>query len=251
MTEEEILRKRFEELSRRAFSQGRYAFSEFLTLSEQSLLLSLRLEGAPFRLEGGFPDAERRLAVFGSEELCGYEACAPIACLHLRPRGIKFEQRFSHRDVLGALMGLGVRRSVLGDIVLQEDGAYVFCLESMAPFLAEELREVGRLPVEAQVLDELPGLEAAEPEELRVNVASERLDALVAAVWNLSRAESQELFRQQKVFVNGRLAVSASAMPREGEIVSVRGYGRFEYRGAVGLSRKGRLFVAVGVYGKK
>jgi len=53
------------------------------------------------------------------------------------------------------------------------------------------------------------------------------------------------------VFVNGRLAVSASAMPREGEIVSVRGYGRFEYRGAVGLSRKGRLFVAVGVYGKK
>lgn len=251
MTEEEILRKRFEELSRRAFAQGRYTFSEFLTLSEQSLLLSLRLEGAPFCLEGGYPDAERRLAVFGSEALCGYVSPAPIACLFLQPRGLKFEQRFSHRDVLGALMGLGVRRSVLGDIVLQGDGAYVFCLETVAPFLAEEMREVGRVPVEARVLEELPEIEAAEPEERRVNVASERLDALVAAVWNLSRAESQELIRQQKVFVNGRLVVSPDAMPREGEIVSVRGYGRFAYRGVAGQSRKGRLFVSVGVFGKK
>ncbi|NLM83085.1 MAG: hypothetical protein GX189_00030 [Clostridiales bacterium] len=252
MTDEELLKKRLAELASRAAGQGRYTFSEFLTPAEQSALLGMGLKSnAPFRLEGGYPDAERRVAVFGSEELCGYEAQPPIACVHIRPRGAKFDKPVGHRDVLGALMGLGIRRGVLGDIVLRDGGAYVFCLEAIALFLAETLAEVGRVPVAAEVLEALPELEAAEPEEICVNVASERLDALVAAVWRLSRAESQELFYRQKVFVNGRAAENPSAAPQVGDIVSVRGFGRFLYRGVSGLSRKGRLFVTVGVYGKK
>lgn len=250
MTEEELLRKRLAELASRAAGQGRYTFSEFLTPAEQSALIAMRPD-APFQLEGGYPDAERRVAVFGSEALCGYEAEPPIACLYVRPRAAKFDGALGHRDVLGALMALGVRRGVLGDIVLHEGGAYVFCLESIAPYLAETLTEVGRAPVAAKLLDAPPELEAAEPEEVSVNVASERLDALVAAVWRLSRAESQELFYRQKVFVNGRAAENPSAAPQVGDIVSVRGFGRFLYRGVSGLSRKGRLFVTVGVYGKK
>ncbi|HHT16540.1 MAG TPA: hypothetical protein GXZ77_02310 [Papillibacter sp.] len=252
MTEEELLKKRLMELASRAFGQGRYTFSEFMTPAEQSALLSMRFDaGTPFRLEGGYPDAERCVALFGNEDLCGYETEPPVSCVYVKPRGAKFDRPIEHRDVLGALMGLGVRRSVLGDIVLREDGAFVFCLDTIAPFLAETLTEAGRVPVTAEVLEEPPQLEAAEPEEMRVNVASERLDALVAAVWHLSRADSQELFSRQKVFVNGRVTENVSAEPQVGDIVSVRGYGRFVFRGVSGQSRKGRLFVTVGVYGRR
>ena len=87
-------------------------------------------------------------------------------------------------------------------------------------------------------------------EETRLTAASERLDALVSAAFNLSRAESARLFEAERVFVNGLPAHSASSRPEEGDMVSVRGLGRFRFEGALGETRKGRLRVSLRIYGR-
>lgn len=251
MTDElQLLKKRFQELARRAFSQQRYTYTEFLSLAEQDALLTLRLEAgsAAFALYGGFEAAERKLAQFGTEELCGYPEEPPIVCVHVEPVSQKFADALTHRDFLGALMGLGVRRSVLGDIVLKDNAAYLLCLDSISGFITEQFTQVKRTTVKCTILASVPALAAGEPEPKSVNVASERLDAIIAAVYKMSRGESQTLIEQDKVFIGGRLTENTSCQPSPGDIISVRGLGRFVYEGISKETKKGRLFVNVRVY---
>ena len=212
----EMLKKRLVELSRRSAERGIKTNSEFLSLGEQTELLRLRLE-SPCALDGGYAEAERRVAVFWGER-------APLCCLEISPVSKKFAEPLTHRDYLGALMGLGLRRSVLGDVVLCGGNAYVFCLESVAGHIADGLTQV------------------------TVNAASERLDAVVAAVFDLSRAESQRLFEAERVMENGLTARSASAKLEPGTMVSVRGLGRFRFEEVAGETRKGRLRIKVRKY---
>jgi len=242
------LRKRLEELASRACRRGVYSFSEFLTLAEQATLCGMRVE-APYTLEGGYTDAERKIAVFGSKELCGYRAEPPIRCLRIAPLAPKFAESLTHRDFLGALIGLGIRREVLGDIIVGGNCGYLFCLESIAEYVLSQLTQVRRTAVKAERSDSPPVSAAELPERSQIVVASERLDAVVAAVYKLSRSESQGLFGQDRVFVNGRAAGSLTYSPEVGDTISVRGFGRFVYEGVEGETRKGRLRAEVRIFG--
>lgn len=123
------LMKRFEELACRADRQGVWTDTEFLTLAEQAVLLRMRLP-VPVSLHGGYPDAERRLAAFGSEALFGFSYAPPIVCVRMAPAAERFADALTHRDFLGALMGLGVRREVMGDIRVEGSTGYLFCLRA-------------------------------------------------------------------------------------------------------------------------
>lgn len=239
----ELLKKRLAELSRRAYERGIQTASDFLSPGEQAEAARLRLP-EPAVFEGGYPEAERRLALFGGGE-------APIACLEIAPTAPKFAGELAHRDYLGSLMALGLRRGLLGDIVLAEGRAYAFCLESAARMIERELTQVRRATVRVTRSEALPEGLAAPPEEIAVAAASERLDALVAAAFRLSRAESARYFEAERVFVNGLPARSASSKPEPGDIVSVRGLGRFRYEGALGETRRGRLKVGLRIYGRQ
>lgn len=241
--EDKQLSNRFRELYSRSESRGVWVSSEFLTLAEQDVLLSLRLGGGMY-LDGGYPMAERKIAMFGSEENTGYTETPPIVCLTVQPVSEKFAQELSHRDYLGSLMGMGIRREVLGDIVVSPGRAWLFCLDTIADYIIENLTQVRRTQVRVSKTDTLPE-QAASREEKRFAVASERLDSIVAAVYKLSRADSQRLFAQKKIFVNSRLTENTSLNPKEGDIISVRGYGRFVYMGVTAETRRGRLWVNV------
>jgi RNA-binding protein YlmH len=244
------LKNRFHELARRAFSKQSYVYSEFLTLAEQDLLLGLKLDAhsAPLTLFGGYEGAERKIAQFGGEALCGYAEAPPVDCIAITPLSQKFADVLTHRDFLGALMGLGVRRSVLGDIILHENCGYLFCLDSVTAFILQEFTQVKRTAVTCQLTTSLPDIAIKKPDITSVNVASERLDAVIAAVYKLSRGESQELFKQGKVYVNSRLTEDTGYKLNDNSIVSVRGSGRFAYEGVSKETKKGRLFVNVRIY---
>lgn len=228
----EQLQKRFLELAERAYQNGTYVFTPFLGIQEQSVFYKMEkmLPPVPWEASGGMNGCERRMVRFGSEGLCGYEQPFPIARIAVRPRSAKFAEPLTHRDFLGALMGLGIERDTLGDIVVRECEAYVFCEERIAPFLTETLNEVRRTHVRCAIAE-------APPE-----------GALCAHVWNLSRGESLALFRAGRVFLNGRLCESGAAAPREGDLLSVRGYGRFVYRGVLGITKKGKYNALTEVY---
>lgn len=246
MDNDTLLKNRILELSQRAFSRGVWAFSDFLTLSEQDILLGMHLP-SPVSLEGGFPTAERKIAVFGSEEFCGWTQAPPIVCVQVKPLQQKFADKLTHRDFLGSILSLGIRREVLGDIVISDNIGYVFCLDSISDYVISQLERVRHTSVTCSLCD-TPDVVTAEPDISELVVASERLDAVVAAIYRLSRSQAQELISSEKVFLSGRLAHSSSAEIDEGSIVSVRGFGRFVYLGIKRETKKGRLRVMARIY---
>ncbi|MBQ3533645.1 MAG: hypothetical protein IJA56_00605 [Clostridia bacterium] len=248
--EEDIrqLQKRFEELAARADGRGRYTYTQFLTLAEQDVLQrQARQLAAPFCWMGGYETAERRLACFGREEHMGYPPPCPICCVAIRPASKKFAGELGHRDFLGSLMGLGIQRKLLGDIQLVDGEGYLFCLEEIAPFVCDNLVSVGRTTVHCEICQP-PARLSEPPEETQLVVASERLDALIAAVWRLSRSDAQALLEKGMVFIDGRLVESPSHNLKEGDLISVRHQGRFRYEGMLRETKKGRLRVSVRIY---
>ena len=244
------LEKRFIELAERSFARGCYEETEFLSLSEQNTLLCIKhgLLPAPFELCGGYEGAERKLAVFGSADICGYEAVPLISFVEIRPVSERFAEELGHRDFLGALMSLGIKRGLLGDIIVAERSACVICLSSIVEFIAEQVEKVKNTPVRCAALSELPAVTGTAPEAREINVASPRADALISAVYKLSRGDSDELFTSGRVFLDGALCKKSGEDVREGTIVSVRGVGRFRYDGILHETKKGRLRVSVSVF---
>lgn len=247
--EESVFVNRLYDLAEQACQTGKYRFTGFLGLHEQNLLFKEQqnLSYAGLTLFGGCEDAERRVAGFGSAEICGYEQPFPIVLLQLKPRSQKYADALSHRDVLGALMGLGIERSTVGDIYIKDNVAFVFVLEQMAQLVCRELSSAKHTTLDCEQIETLPeGVGTALREEVFL-VASERLDCVVAAVYNLSRETATELFRHEKVFVNGKLMLGSRAVP-ENAVLSVRGFGRFRYGGVESVSRKGKPRVKVWIY---
>ena len=117
------------ELCQRAAKRHITLYSRFLNLAQQREgEIAARRAGAEYCLYGGAQDCERRMLAVSGEDMPD-ESLFPIACLLAAPRSARFAAPIAHRDVLGALMGLGIERELIGDIVLREAGAYIFCVE--------------------------------------------------------------------------------------------------------------------------
>ncbi len=244
------LKSRLRDLAQKSYGQNVYTFTGFLGLSEQDVFwreeAQLRHAGCTFW--GGSEMCERKVLRFGNpKELC-YEEDFPVVCVHVAPLQEKFADDLSHRDFLGALMNLGLERSTIGDIRVGHRQAYVFCLENIAPYICDNLAQVRHTRVRCQVVDAPELIPEEEPQIVTVQVASERLDAVVAKVYSLSRADAVGLIAAGKVYVKGRLCENASYAPKEQDVISARGYGKFIYLGGSDMTRKGKLCVRAAVY---
>ena len=248
--EEELLKKRFVELGRKSYDCGIFCFTDFLGLAEQSLLAEVRpkLLGVKYEVFGGAEGAERIIIRFGSEEECGYTLPFPIVCLRVAPKSPKFADKLTHRDFLGAILNLGIERSKVGDIIIRDNVGFVFVIDDIAEYLQSELTRIKHTDVVAEVTEDIPEGELYKTERRTVQISSERTDAVIAKVYNLSRDEAQSLFSKKLVFIDGRLTESPSKTPKSGERISVRGYGRFIYLSGDSFSKKGKLNACVEVY---
>ena len=242
--EEKYLKAHLAELADRSRTRSIWTYSDFLSLYEQSLIPA----GTSFRRMGGYEEAERVIAAFGSEEDLGYGPEPPIAVVRIAAVSARFDRGMGHRDCLGALMALGIRRQCLGDIVVGEHEACVICLASVAAHICDSLTSVGRTSVACEIVDAVPKTMRPEPEERSVVVASLRIDALVSAVYHLSRGEAKTFFEKELVFCDGRLIDSPGYRPAPGSIVSVRGKGRFLFDRETGQTRKGNAVVLCRVW---
>ena len=248
--EEMIVKRHLADLSLRAENGGYYVYSDFLSPAEQALLAECKREGmvGAYSLYGGYDLAERRMAVFGSEREFGYSPEYPASWLMIAPVAKKFAEDLTHRDYLGSLMGLGITRDLLGDILVVEGNGYLFAAESIHAYLCENLTQVRHTKVACSSVDAPPAVALALPDEALFVVAGERLDAFVAGVYKLSRSESAALIEKGLVAIDGKVIEKGSVTPREGAMISVRGYGRFLYVGIAGDTRKGKLRITARVY---
>ncbi len=251
MTDErELLKNRLTELARKSYGSDVFTFTDFLGLAEQDAFLEVKkkIHPIPYTEFGGADGAERIMVRFGSPVELGYEIPFPIATLKVEPLSQKFADRLTHRDFLGAILNLGIAREKLGDIVIIDNVGYVFASEDISDYILRELSRVKHTDVKVTVTDTLPSGSLYRTEQKRIQLASERLDAIIAKSLGLSRDESLTLFKRGLVFVSGRQIDSPSHTPKEGDVISVRGHGRMIYRGADSTTRKGKLSVTVEMY---
>ena len=249
MKENEYTKNRFIDLSRQAFEHGIYTFTDFLTLAELSDLYDCSKQlYSKFAVFGGYDGAERVICRFGSEEDYGYEIEYPISCIKISPLQKKFAETLSHRDYLGSLMNLGIERPKLGDIIIKDSDAYVFADETLAPMICDEITRIRHTSVMSTIINDAGDIPHPTLAESAVQVKSERIDAVVAKVYNLSRSQSADLFLQKKIYLDGRLMENESHTLKPDSTISVRGYGKFIYDGITGTSKKGSLYVTIRKY---
>ena len=203
----------------------------------------------PSETFGGMDASERQIIRFGGKDIFGYEEPFPIVCLKIVPLNEKFADNLNHRDFLGALMNLGIERETIGDILVEDKHAYLFCLESISQYIIENLTRVKHTVVKAEVVTGKVNEIEIKKTEKTIQVSSERVDAVVARVFNISREACVILFKEQKVFINGRLTTGNATKVKEGDRISVRGFGKFDLKGQIGVSKKGKLNLTVSVYG--
>lgn len=239
--EDELFEKRLREMARKSVTNRIAVFTGFLGMSELSVFHGMEKEWSevPYRLFGGYEDSERVMIRFGEE----WEF--PIACIEVSPVQKKFADQLGHRDFLGALMNLGIERSTIGDILIQDHVGYVFCQKGMADYIIDNLTQIRHTTVCCRRCETIPEIEVRKPKQEMIQITSERMDAVVARVYHLSRKDSLDLFRRQQIFCNGRLCENNSQPVRDGDKITVRGYGKFSYEGRCGVSKKGKIQAGV------
>lgn len=231
------------DLCRKSEKTGSWQYSGFLSLAEQDdFLRSKETAGFSFLLTGGYENAERKILAAGNEAEMG-PPDLPVCVIAVKPKSEKYAEELTHRDYLGAVLGLGIERSLIGDILVRERRAWFFCMRSAAKMLVSSLNQVRRTTVTAEIAAaDVPELQPRYA-SLRVNVSSERLDAVIAAFANLSRGQTDKLFAAEKVFVNSRMITDRSVRLKEGDIFSVRGFGKAVYDGIEYETKKSRYMV--------
>lgn len=220
---------------------GKLVSTQFLDPSEILEVENL-ISKLPNCCFGGFENAERKIILLGSEEI--EEAKEKIQIIT-----IESNQKLSHREVLGSLLGLGIKREVLGDILLKENRADVFVLDEIAKYILQNLERIGRekVKVSLNTYDNLLELEN-QGKEIKTTVASLRADAIISSGIGVSREVSSKLIQNQKVKLNYKLLENSSKKINVGDKISIRGYGRIELQDILGETRKDRIRVVLKKY---
>lgn len=220
------------------------ASTAFLDLRQQALCRqALQGLAGGWSLEGGFVQAERRVALFLPDyiEDAGQldQEDLPFRALRLEAKG---QKQLTHRDYLGSLMGLGIRREMIGDILPGPQGADMLVMAEIAPYIQQNLTQAGSSPVSSALigLDDLE-IPEAKVKVIRDTVPSLRLDAVLAAAFSLSRGDAAEAIRRGLVQVDGAPALKGDRPVAQGARLSIRGKGKAILAETGGLSKKGRV----------
>ncbi len=224
------------------------AFGSFLSPRQQQMAQYLLGSETGVCYYGGYEYAERVIPVFLPEYFAPdlLEEEGPLVCL----RAIFYKaQSPTHRDFLGALIGAGVAREAIGDILVSPESCDFFVLRTVAPYILQNLDSVGRTSIKLQQirLSQLK-LPPVQIEELRDTVASLRLDSIISAGFRISRTAAAEYICTGRAAINGLTCEKPDKPVEEGSTVSVRGLGKFLLHSTGNLTKKGRIPVTIHRY---
>ncbi|WP_426349461.1 YlmH/Sll1252 family protein [Alloiococcus sp. CFN-8] len=196
-------------------------------------------ENMPYLCEGFFEEAERKL--FSFNYYPGDNVQGTVIAIKNKS---KFRALY-HKDYLGSILGLGIDRNTIGDIIVQNDVAYVAVLKDILPFIQNNLLTIGKNPCEIVPVDDFNKLPAAEFEEFNIIVTSRRLDNMVSALGSFSRGEAVKYIDRGLVLVNYLEAKEKSLMVKEGSTISIRGKGKFKVFNTVNNTKSGRSVIRI------
>ncbi|MBQ6267904.1 MAG: hypothetical protein IJK64_09065 [Clostridia bacterium] len=254
--EDRLLAAKIEDKARQCADRGMLTHTAFLDLHQRSVAAGLPLPVRPL-FYGGFAEAERTVAVFAPDYIDAPDPAALAAYFDavpqedpvriLRVEKDRFSPALTHRDYLGALMALGIRREMTGDILVDAAGCRIAVLASMADFLTENLTAAGRATLTVTI--EPPGASRAGLTAAGVpdsfTVSSLRLDSLVKNGFGVSRPAACAAITQGLVFVNDLECLKADRRVGAGDKITFRHRGRIRITACGGRSKKGRVIVEI------
>ena len=250
--EDRLLLAKVLDRARQARERNIPSATDFLSPQQQMMALDLlRLAGIPetdYLAAGGYDGAERRLILFLPDWLDAETGAAelPIRCLRAAFRA---EDRLNHRDFLGSLMGMGIIREKLGDILVGPDSADLIVLDTVAEFLLQSWNSAGRAKLRVSEIEaahlHIPQVQC---QEVRDTVSSLRLDAVASTGFKMARGKAAELVTSGRVQVNWRECTKPDKPLSAGDTVSARGFGKFVLAEVGGTTRKGRTSIVIKRY---
>ena len=250
--EDRLLLARILDRAEQARNRNIPAATDFLSPQQQMQTADLlRLAGigeTAYAALGGYDGAERKLLLFLPDWLDGEGALeqSPIRCLRAVFRE---EYGLTHRDFLGSLMGMGIVREKIGDILVGPDSTDLVVLDTVADFLLQSWDSAGRAKLTVTAIDPAHiHIPVVKCQEIRDTVSSLRLDAVVSTGLRMARGKAADLIAGGRVQVNWRECTKADKLLSAGDTVSVRGFGKFELTEVGGLTKKGRISIVVKRY---
>lgn len=226
--------------------------TDFLNEMEQKLLESFLKSQKinNYFFTGGVEQAERKILVIYPKKLTDFipniNVNEYINCIRIvLPNEIT--GKYLHKEYLGGLMKLGIVREKIGDILVYENGADILVLPEIIKFLIMNIPGLTRFrksKIEKVELENVRNIEI-KIQNIKITVASMRLDNIVSELAKCSRGKANELLEQERVLLNYEIIEKSSKEIKENDIITIRGKGRFTIESILGNSRKGRVFIKV------
>lgn len=222
-------------------SVGGVILTSFLDETKQAMLQMIASKEVEVCLDGGFLNAEYKRAIFKPIE---NKTCI----FKIKVYEILYQKRFlelTHRKVLGSLMGLGIKRESIGDIVFLKDKVYFACTEEISAYITASFKTIQGVPIELAECNEVIEVKKEIREEIHI-VSSMRIDVILASAYHLSRNEATQMILDGLVNLNHIVCLNTSKIVVESDIISVRHKGRI-YVGMIGgKTRSGRIHLKLG-----
>ncbi|MEH7441033.1 RNA-binding protein [Bacillus sp. JJ1122] len=221
--------------------------TDFLDPREQQILATVigKHPDVKWELFGGANGSERKRAYLYPEYMEAQQEDFQIKLF-----GIEYAKKFitiEHRQVLGSLMSLGLKRGKFGDILIEGDTVQFFAAEEIADYIRMQLESVGRASINLTELDIGEAIATAEEwNEMNATVSSLRLDTVMSSLFNLSRQKSQLLIQHGHVKVNWTAIENTAFECGEGDVLSARGFGRAKIISIEGKTKKDKYRVIAG-----
>jgi RNA-binding protein YlmH len=241
--------QRAEEWIERAYQQTRFQLTHFLNPRQARILEILANTHGEVKvvMYGGTSFAERKRAILSPTFLQPELEDAQLAAI--RVTLLQQSTSIKHGDYMGAFLGAGISRDKIGDFFVRPDGCDVVVTEDLVPYWLQNITSVGRVNVEVGEIS-LQEIQAAPPvfEERTVTVASMRLDAVASEGFRISRTKIADKIRAGLCQLNWQVVSDVSEEVYEGDIISLRGFGRMRVLEVGSVSKKGRQFLKLGKY---
>lgn len=242
----------------RSHSKNKITHTDFLDLAQKRTVENILLKNeikqyVQYEMFGAYEGAERCLIIFYPEKFDrniikkNYNNIMQIVQINL-PNDLR--NLYTHRDYLGALMKLGIRREKIGDILVREDGADIVILKEIIEFVKENLLQLTRFSKSQITIKPIEEIQIVEvkKEEIEMIVPSMRLDNLVAELVRSSRAKANEIIEQERVFVNFEMVNKNAKKIQIGDKITIRGKGRYSILEQIGNTKKGNIIIKIEKY---
>lgn len=230
------------DLYNRAFTTSKSFYTKFLSpLEAATIRQRFPQNEICIKFFGGYDDAERCMCAFYTDE---YDLFYPLVALKLKPKSKNAS--LTHRDYLGSVLSLGIKRETLGDIIIRNEDTVMFCTDDMADYIADNLFKIGGTGVAITKEYMVDNLEIQrEFQTVSATVSSLRCDCVIASALNLSRGKALELIDRGLATHNYEIIKSSHKLVADGDTLSVRGHGKFKVQTSGNLTKKGRIHINI------